>query len=224
MQDVSTNEGRTVLFVSHSMPTITSLCNKGILLEKGQIAKMGATSDVIMHYYNSGVASPTYANYRNMSKRPGDAFVKLIETSIKIGGKVSEPEIDIRQDFSIEIEFEILNNSNKLLFNAYFSCISSDGSIVFVSGSSDKNAVSQKGIYKFIAPIQGNFFNEGTYFLNIGVNSLTSGVQVHIEEINALSFNIKDPIYEVPTRQTGYNGIMPGVIRPLLNWTTEKTV
>ncbi|MFN5862715.1 MAG: ABC transporter ATP-binding protein, partial [Pseudanabaena sp.] len=57
MKDVS-GEGRTVLFVSHSMPTITSLCSNVILLDKGNLIKRGNASEVIMQYYTSGVSSP----------------------------------------------------------------------------------------------------------------------------------------------------------------------
>ena len=47
MQDISQG-GRTVIFVSHSMQTVTSLCNRCILLESGTIKREGAPSDVIL--------------------------------------------------------------------------------------------------------------------------------------------------------------------------------
>jgi lipopolysaccharide transport system ATP-binding protein len=223
MEDVSKNDGRTVLFVSHSMPTVTSLCNRGILMQNGRIAKMGTTSEVVMHYYSSGVASPTFISYKNNIKKPGDEFVQFIEGSIRVNGKISEPEIDIRQSFTIEMEFEIKDTANKLVINPFFYCVTSDGTIAFVNGITEADRITEKGIYKVACHIEGNFLNEGTYFINLGVNSFESGVQVHFYELNALSFNIKDPIDGVPTRyKNGYSGIVPGVIRPLLNWNIEK--
>lgn len=50
MQDVSKGEGRTVLFVSHNMASIQSLCNKGILLENGTVAYRGTATDTINKY------------------------------------------------------------------------------------------------------------------------------------------------------------------------------
>ena len=50
MQDVSKGEGRTVLFVSHNMASIMSLCKNGILLENGRICKTGAIGDVVDKY------------------------------------------------------------------------------------------------------------------------------------------------------------------------------
>lgn len=52
MQDVSKGEGRTVLFVSHNMAAVRSLCSKGVLLENGQIVYQGNTEDTINLYLN----------------------------------------------------------------------------------------------------------------------------------------------------------------------------
>ena len=54
MQDVSKGEGRTVLFVSHNMAAVKSLCKKGIVLENGQLAFQGNIEDSLRYYLNSG--------------------------------------------------------------------------------------------------------------------------------------------------------------------------
>lgn len=50
MQDVSKGEGRTVLFVSHNMASVRSLCNRGIVLKNGEIDYSGSTEDAVNHY------------------------------------------------------------------------------------------------------------------------------------------------------------------------------
>lgn len=55
MQDVSSNEGRTVLFVSHNMGSISQLCSKAILLKSGYVYSEGPTSDVIRSYLQASV-------------------------------------------------------------------------------------------------------------------------------------------------------------------------
>ena len=50
MQDVSRGEGRTVLFVSHNMLSISRLCDHGILLDKGKIVTLGEINYVINEY------------------------------------------------------------------------------------------------------------------------------------------------------------------------------
>ncbi len=222
MEDVSKNEGRTVLFVSHSMPTITSLCNKGILLERGKTKYIGATSEAVMQYYSSGIASPTHIIYKEQEKRPGDNYVRLMAAGVLVNDATTDVEIDIRQSITLFLEFEVISKS-ALTFNPFFYLLTADGITVLIANPpSEQNSCKEVGIYKVKAIIPANYLNEGTYFVNMGVNSLSSGVQVHFYEQNLLSFNIKDPIQGVPTRLEGYSGIIPGVVRPLFNWTIHK--
>jgi len=57
MGEVSKGEGRTVLFVSHNMASVQKLCNKGILLEHGQLSKFDQVSKVIEEYNLSSTKS-----------------------------------------------------------------------------------------------------------------------------------------------------------------------
>ena len=50
MQDVSRGEGRTVLFVSHNMAAVRSLCTRGIVLKNGLVDFMGSVPDSLEHY------------------------------------------------------------------------------------------------------------------------------------------------------------------------------
>ena len=50
MQDVSKGQGRTVLFVSHNMASVKSLCNRGVVLKDGQVDYIGEIEDAVNHY------------------------------------------------------------------------------------------------------------------------------------------------------------------------------
>ena len=52
MEEVSQSDGRTILFVSHNMSYISSLCNKAVLLDKGTIVQTGAVNEVVNGYMN----------------------------------------------------------------------------------------------------------------------------------------------------------------------------
>lgn len=67
MQEVSKGEGRTVLFVSHNMDSILSLCEKGILLQDGAVSQIGAIESVVAGYLQSPSNSNIYEN-RNSQK------------------------------------------------------------------------------------------------------------------------------------------------------------
>ncbi|WP_422894406.1 ABC transporter ATP-binding protein [Polaribacter tangerinus] len=58
MQDISTTDGRTVLFVSHDMGSIKELCKKTILLNNGTISMIGPTIDVVQAYFSQNVTKP----------------------------------------------------------------------------------------------------------------------------------------------------------------------
>ena len=58
MQDVSNSQGRTVLFVSHNMLAIQTLCNKGFVLNKGQLVYRGNNNDAINFYQSHAVTLP----------------------------------------------------------------------------------------------------------------------------------------------------------------------
>ncbi len=76
MKDVA-SEGRTVLFVSHNMSSIRSLCNKCILLKQGQVQSIGSTDDIVAQYLKEGSSS-----IKKYEKGP------LSEISVKCTGGV----------------------------------------------------------------------------------------------------------------------------------------
>ena len=77
MQDVSSSEGRTVLFVSHNMLAIQTLCNKGFVLNKGQLVYRGNNSDAINFYQNHAVTLPK-DNLAERKDRMGGGAIRFI--------------------------------------------------------------------------------------------------------------------------------------------------
>src|SRR5207253_3240392 len=63
MESVAANEGRTVIFVSHSMPTISRLCPRVIWLRRGEIAEDGPAETVIQNYCDVSGADHDHLNW-----------------------------------------------------------------------------------------------------------------------------------------------------------------
>lgn len=57
MQDVSKNEGRTVLFVSHNMAAVKNLCTTGMILEYGSVKYSGDVESCIANYLSAGAGA-----------------------------------------------------------------------------------------------------------------------------------------------------------------------
>jgi lipopolysaccharide transport system ATP-binding protein len=212
--------GRTVLFVSHNMAMISSLCSKALHLEAGRVVSLDTTDKVILNYSNSGNGSPTSANYRN-GRAVGDEHVQLLNADVRNAGGQPVSEIEIDQPFTVRIEYRILRSSH-LAFVPNFHFHRQDGTCAFI--------VNATGIEKlptgdFFAECHfpANFLNDGLYSVQIAMTSFESGVVVHINESDALLINVRDPIEGILTRAS-YSGAMPGAVRPLLPWTIGSAV
>lgn len=102
MHDVSKGEGRTVLFVSHNMPAIRSLCSKGIVLENGNIVFYGNTDDAINLYLKGNNTSKN----ENIINRIQWSSEEIKITNIKINNtdKTYSTIKSRQKTLSIEIE------------------------------------------------------------------------------------------------------------------------
>ncbi|CAL65529.1 ABC transporter ATP-binding protein [Christiangramia forsetii] len=78
MQDLSTGEGRTVLFVSHNMASISSLCNRLLVLNKGEISYNGDPYEGINNYLNAYNPNKEIS-LRETDRRKGKGEVKIVD-------------------------------------------------------------------------------------------------------------------------------------------------
>lgn len=84
MGEVSKGEGRTVLFVSHNMASITELCHKGIYLQNGNLANFGGIKEVIDSYFNSDVGT-IFINQKNDVSTPEITYAAINEKELEKG-------------------------------------------------------------------------------------------------------------------------------------------
>ena len=80
MGDVA-KQGRTVLFVSHNMAAIQSLCSRGIMLDAGRVTCAGVVHDVVKKYFEEGQALQSFP-LRDRVDRSGDGSVRIVSISV----------------------------------------------------------------------------------------------------------------------------------------------
>jgi len=217
MDQVSTSEGRTVLFVSHNMSMISSLCKTGILLENGNIRISGPVDLVVNTYLNSGHVGTGEVIYRG--RLPGDQ--KAVLHSIRILNQAGQAttSVQIDEPFSIEIKYELLEDDMRVYPNIHIK--DAYGQYVFVTADSDLDPDSllkkKRGIYTSRCLIPGNLFNTGTFYAGIAVVNAFP-IHVHFFEQDILFFTVHEPIEGIRTRLSSYAGPVPGPVRPLLTW------
>ena len=157
MQEVSINEGRTVLFVSHNLPTVKSLCNSIIYLKKGQLVKQGEVEDTISEYLseNKKNAETGFIAPDTFRVGSGDAlFTKVCTTDLE-GNLVKE--IPYNQPFKIVLELEAYKTAADTIVNIFIDNNHGDR-IVFLSESAS-------GIYST------HTFSEGIHRIEVLVNT-----------------------------------------------------
>lgn len=214
------SEGRTVLFVSHNMASITRLCPRAILLDQGEILRDGPSYQVTSEYLEAGLGRKASREWTHLSKAPGNDIVRLRAVRVRTeDGHVCDA-IDIRRAVGIEMEYEVLKPGHILVPNYHF--FNEEGVYAFVAIDLDP-AWRQKprplGRYVSTAWIPGNFLSEGTMVVGAAI-STPERVVVHFYEIDAVAFHVIDTL-DGGSARGDYAGPMPGVVRPLLRWTTQ---
>ena len=162
--------GKTVIFVSHNLPTIQRLCNKGIHIESGEILNFDEMSTVITKYQQS------------------------------ISGKLSGKEIEICPGLAKFVEWQVEGQkgplihscysrdtcnlvftlkSKRIVLNTYIGLAiwSDDGQLILASSSSDNNGKNfeiYEGTYKICFKLRLPI-KAGTYQFDISLNSIDSG-------------------------------------------------
>jgi lipopolysaccharide transport system ATP-binding protein len=223
MKDVSQRQGRTVLFVSHQIGMVSSLCSKAILLEAGTITASGNPSEVINKYFHSSGAAPHVIDYREGGRAPGDSLGRLVYACIEDGTGTPIEEIDIRRPFTVRMDFEILEDVPKGP-HPNFHFFDSRGEYAFaVGGSNLVNGPARKGTYTSRCFVPGELLNNGPYSVGVALTFIHNGMHVSFYDRQGLSFTVVDPIDEtLMDSRCGYAGPMPGPVRPNLRWETVK--
>jgi lipopolysaccharide transport system ATP-binding protein len=218
MEDIS-RAGRTLLFVSHSMSTITSLCNRCVLLDAGRIVADGAPSKVILSYYGAGATSPAVLDMGVIGRRVGDGHAELLGGGVEdiTGRTLYEP--DLGQPFVVKMRYRIFD-SDRVKSVPNFHFYRADATCAFIAASPDIG-VAEAGEYVALCCVPGHFLNDGAYFVGLALTSYGDlGYTVNFYERSALSFNVRD---RIDPGRYGYGGPIPGAVRPMLDWKIERT-
>lgn len=219
MQDVSNNSGRTVLFVSHNMAAVKSLCTRGILLENGKMAFEGNVDDVVNLYLRNQKVTDAYVNLNEFNKDLLCCDVVCVQEiyfeDIK-GNKLSVACIN--EDSFIVVKYAVKENGFHL--NLSLSVYSEDEEYVLASPSiTDKNWFRKKhsiGDYTAKCKLPKHLFNEKTYLFSVLVVDSGTKVILEIDRIVKLDF------FDDGVNRDNYFGKWNGLVRPILEWNTEK--
>jgi len=211
MDEVS-KSGRTILFVSHNMNAVNSLCTRCIYLSKGKIVEIGKTEDIINQYLKGDNDQTNQRNFTTLEKTIGDESAVLLDARIVNSEMETIDYLSIDKISGIEYSFEIKKSGMNPVPNIHL--YTNKGECAFVSNVDPKGKFSSPGKYKAVMWIPPHLLNAGTYSAGLALSTLNP-TSVHFYEQDALIFDV---IEDVNKRATEYKQNIPGVVRPLLEW------
>jgi lipopolysaccharide transport system ATP-binding protein len=219
MQQVG-DEGRTVLFVSHNMPAITRLCRRAILLDEGKIIQDGPSHEVVRKYLQSDNGTSAFRTWPDPSKAPGNDIVRLHSVRVRTEEGATAVDVDIRKPVGVEMDFIVRQPGHTLVPICRF--YNQEGVLLFHTGNQNpewRHQARHPGRHKSTVWIPGNFLAEGTVIVGAAICTMDN-FAVHFHERDAVAFHVVDSM-DGDSARGDYGGSIPGVIRPLLNWTDE---
>lgn len=220
MRDVG-QLGTTVLFVSHSMPSVTRLCTRAVLLADGKVDMDGPTNDVVSAYLSVGLGISPERVWDDPQSAPGDDVVRLRSLRVRSKEGRTLDTADVRNPIGIEIQYDVAVGGHLLLPNINF--YDEEGSHLFTTLEQDPHWRSKprpSGRYTSTAWIPGNLLSEGMLYVEPAMMT-TTPFRAHFSVRDAVGVQVFD-LGEGDSARGDWNGPMLGAFRPMLNWQTEQ--
>jgi lipopolysaccharide transport system ATP-binding protein len=209
MEDAS-HQGRTIVFVSHSMSSITSLCSSGLYLEGGRLHETRDLDECVALYSSELRRS----NIQEWQGDVGDEHVRLKEarfTGLSRGGAACFRG----EAFSLELVYEVNQHSPLLLIG--IELFSRNGNFLMATRLTDEGVkvaadATQIGIHRASLKIDSSLLSDGDYSvkLDFGLHC----IKRIIEDEPVLSFSVVDAMkntsHDVPQRR--------GIVQPSWDW------
>ncbi len=217
IRDVANNSGRTVLFVSHNMASVRSLCTKGLLLENGTVKDMGDTDYIIDEYLKTTQEIQT-EQYFEGNEAPGNQYIKLRHVAIVGEGGQNIATAGIDQRIGVRLEYEVLKECEA--FNPVIHVSNEMGVELFVSHNTHKMSRDnvRTGMYRTTLWLPENLMQAGDTLFGFSCHHYTPDYPL-FKKVDVAKITYLDSLSSC-TRNEDYRGPLPGVMRPHVEWDT----
>jgi lipopolysaccharide transport system ATP-binding protein len=208
------NEGRTILFVSHNMGAISELCTRAALLDRGRLVTFGAVADVI-----SGYSSLTSSSKDAVLKfdRDDKSTAGYLSICLRNAASKSATAFDIAEAISVEVEYEVLEDTPGFQVTCMLSRNMIDILYSFDTDELDEIPLKKKGRYRATYSIPKMTLKAGTYTISTAMGTpdrLFGNVE------HALRFTVEE--WSLNTKDRSYRHDRPGNVIAPGSWTTVK--
>ncbi len=207
MKDVSVNDGRTVLFVSHNLSAIKELCDNAILLNQGQINLIAHTHDVVKEYLFKEENNKFYFSEEDKNKTHGQINSINLYNSEFVQSNLFFSESLPMAEISYKIKIATRN------FNIGYTIIDELENHIYSSSNTDLVEIGkiiefgQVGIYKVRVNFPLYNLNSGNYRLKVVLG------QTHVR-----LFDTAEVRFSILNQNFLTNGNRPGILISLNHW------
>jgi len=208
MEDVSTKEGRTVLFVSHNMAAINNLCDTALWLNKGKLELIGDVEQITSKYlfYGTESSGEVFFPDKNLDSRFCFKKLALLNNESEIS-----TVFDIRQPIKIQVEYHATSSLNNLELS--LRVYNSLGTPIFTTNrSSFCNLEMTKGTHISEIIIPSMFLTPGQYSIDIAAH--IPNIEVISNHQSIASFEVE----ETGSNMLAYKGLDHGVVILNIPW------
>ena len=219
LNEKDAGEDKTVLFVSHMMSAIKSLCSKGIVINNGRIALTGNTEDCISYYLSTSIQSDRKHRWTDLDEAPRGEKVRLKGIQAIMISETGENAHIADLAKPIDIVINVVAEE-RVMFHTTLHFVSDQGVTAFTSGGippRDANQETEQGEYELKCHVPSHLLNEGSYEITIFI--IERGNKATLIINNIIGIDVRD-ISEKPVGS--YHGREPGVVRPKLQWSASK--
>jgi lipopolysaccharide transport system ATP-binding protein len=172
MGDVA-QEGRTVLFVSHNMPTVQRLCEKAYLLEQGRIIASGSAVTVVDAYYKATTERESQAPE---IRRVPEGTIRFLSWRISHSSTGDPYSCYIGDPCTISLQLAARRTVREV--NCGLALWANDGSLVWAMRNLDyggQPVILQEGLYELQFSVPSFPLRSGTYQILVSANDLREG-------------------------------------------------
>lgn len=217
MNDLSSKQGRTVLFVSHRMNAVKSLCKNGILLDKGRIVLQDEIGQCITKYQSNMYDVKSFDDLSHYDNE----FFDLLDFSLvnADGQNLIQP---MGNDEKAFVRLELNMKKTHYALKIGYAIYNSDGTLMYWSYQTDQNDKDNNvkdGKNVLLGEIPSHFLNEGEYFIYL--SSSLHFIQWLVDpekDAPCLKLHIQGGLSNSPLWMIK----RPGICAPLLKWTVQN--
>jgi lipopolysaccharide transport system ATP-binding protein len=210
--------GRTVLFVTHNMAAVETLCRRSIWLDRGRCIADGPTSEVVSQYLSTSFSALGERNWPTLGVAPGNDTVRVRRAVVRPESGAATDVIGVQTPIAVEVEYWNLRPGARLNLSLHFY---NEQGIRIFNALPYLECVWQgqqfpRGVYRDTCHIPAHLLNDGVHRIELMVVENSSHVIFQMDDL--LVFDVRDD----GSSRDGWFGRWEGAVRPQLMWDTER--